>query len=85
MLRSCPGARSLKDIRPEYVRCPHCQTEVEIWTDEYRARCPTCHAWVYREQGLTCLDWCAEAERCVGAARLAAYRRARARKKNDAS
>ncbi len=77
MLKSCPGARAIKEIRPEYVRCPHCETEVEIWSDEFRARCNHCNAWVYRRPGATCLDWCAKAESCVGSATFAAYRRAR--------
>lgn len=79
MLKSCPGASSIKEIRPFYVQCPHCQTEVEVWSDEFRARCPTCKAWVYAKQSTTCLAWCAQAEACVGAAALAAYRRARKR------
>jgi len=77
MLSSCPGASTIKELCPRYIRCPHCKTEVEIWSDEFRARCPTCQAWVYAEQGVTCLDWCAKAAECVGAATLAAYRRAR--------
>lgn len=74
---SCPGARRFKEVTPEMIRCPHCHTEVEIWSDEFRARCENCHAWVYRSMGASCLDWCAQAEKCVGAATLAAYRRAR--------
>jgi len=77
MLTSCPGARTVKEICPEYMLCPHCGVEVEVWSDEFRARCPQCHAWVYRQQGPTCLDWCAQAERCVGISTLAAYKRAR--------
>ena len=77
MPRGCPGAQAIKEVRPEYLRCPHCRVELEIWSDEYRARCPQCHAWVFREQGATCLDWCAQEERCVGSAALVAYRRAR--------
>ena len=79
MLRSCPGARALKDARPENVVCQHCRTEVEVWSDEVRARCPKCHAWVYLDQGVTCLDWCAQGERCVGSATFAAYKAARSR------
>lgn len=75
MATSCPGARAIQEPRPECVRCPHCQQEVEIWSDEYRVRCPGCRAWIYREQGATCLDWCAKAEECVGASALANYRR----------
>ena len=77
MNKSCPGARLIKEARPEYVRCPHCQEEVEVWSDEFRARCPQCDVWVYRSQGPTCLDWCASAKECVGAATLAAYQRVR--------
>ena len=79
MLRACPGARMVREPRPQYVRCPYCEHEVEIWTDEYRRRCESCGEWVYRTQGATCLDWCAKAEECVGAATLAEYRRARQR------
>ena len=79
MLNSCPGSRTIKEARPEYLRCPHCRTEIEVWSDEYRARCPDCQAWVYRNQGATCLDWCAKAEECVGSATLGAYNRARER------
>lgn len=79
MLRSCPGARLIKEARPEYIRCPHCSHETEIWTDEFRVRCGQCKAWVYRQQSATCLDWCAQAEKCVGSSALAAYRKARKR------
>ena len=77
MRNTCPGSRLIKEARPEYVLCSHCQNEVEIWSDEFRGRCSRCKSWVYREQGATCLDWCKEAERCVGSAVLKAYRRAR--------
>jgi hypothetical protein len=79
MIRSCPGAGVIKEVRPEYVRCPHCRTEVEVWSDEFRARCPECEAFVYRDQGVTCLDWCSKAAECVGDSTLSAYRRARER------
>lgn len=77
MSASCPGSSRFKKVMPEMIRCPHCHTEVEIWSDEFRARCQNCHAWVIREMGASCLDWCAKAEECVGSATLAAYRRGR--------
>ncbi|MHB1294283.1 MAG: hypothetical protein ACYC4R_04715 [Anaerolineae bacterium] len=76
---SCPGAKTVKEPRPGYVRCPHCRTEVEIWSDEIRARCEGCHAWVYTERGASCLDWCAKARECVGASAYEAYQRAKER------
>lgn len=78
MLSGCPGAQLIKEARPDYVRCPHCKNEIEMWTDEYRVRCTVCQAWVYRDQGTTCLDWCKQAEQCVGAAALANYRKGKA-------
>jgi len=83
MLRSCPGARTIKELRPEYIRCPHCAAEVEVWSDEFRARCTHCDAWVYRKQGVPCLDWCSEAERCVGTSVLRGYKRARKRSRQS--
>lgn len=77
MMRGCPGAKDIREVRPEYVACPHCRREIEIWGDEYRARCNDCAVWVYRRQGPTCLDWCQQAEACVGKAALENYRRAR--------
>ena len=77
MLKGCPGSKLIKEARPEYIDCAHCQTEIEIWSDEYRARCPKCQAWAYREQGPTCLDWCKKAEECVGSQALAKYQRAK--------
>ena len=77
MNKSCPGATFIKDARPEFIRCPNCQNEDEVWSDEFRARCGQCKAWVYRQQGASCLDWCSQAESCVGASTLAAYRRAK--------
>ena len=79
MNKSCPGSRAIKEAAPSYMVCPHCQNEVEIWTDEYRVRCGRCKAWVFRTQGATCLDWCAKAQECVGAQALAAYQQAKKR------
>jgi Zn finger protein HypA/HybF involved in hydrogenase expression len=64
--RGCPGARLIREAAPEYVECPHCGGEVEIWTDELLARCPHCRWSVPRERGASCIDWCAHAAECVG-------------------
>ena len=70
--KACPGARMIREPRPEYIDCPHCGQEVEIWSDELLARCPRCHRPVPRQRGASCLDWCAKARECVGEE---AYRR----------
>ena len=67
IFKGCPGAITLKEARPEYVNCPHCGEELEIWSDEIRVRCPHCSAWVTQERGASCIEWCAWAKECVGA------------------
>jgi len=72
MIKGCPGAITLKDARPDYIACPHCGYEMEIWSDEPFARCPGCHLWVSKERGASCIDWCKAAAQCIG---LEAYER----------
>ena len=72
MNRGCPGAIVFKDARPEYVDCPHCGEEMEIWSDEPLARCAHCALWVSKERGASCIDWCQSAVECIG---LEAYER----------
>jgi DNA-directed RNA polymerase subunit RPC12/RpoP len=74
LAKGCPGARTIREARPEYVACPHCGQETELWSDEPVARCPHCRGRVAREGGASCLDWCASAAVCVGMER---YRRVR--------
>jgi DNA-directed RNA polymerase subunit RPC12/RpoP len=64
--RSCPGSRTIKDPKPEYVNCKRCGTELEIWSDEAKVTCPKCHALYFKEQNLTCIEWCSFAKDCVG-------------------
>ncbi len=62
----------IREPSPEYIACPHCAGELEMWSDELVARCPHCRQIVPRRAGATCLDWCAHAAECVGAEK---YRR----------
>ncbi len=68
----CPGAVTLREVRPEDIVCPQCGSEVEIWSDEPVAQCRQCGSWVRRERGASCIDWCPAAKECVG---LAKYER----------
>lgn len=65
--QGCPGARTVREPAPEYINCPHCGQEMEIWSDELVARCPHCKRPVMQQRGASCLDWCAHAAECVGA------------------
>lgn len=62
----CPGSRLIRQPRPESILCPSCGTEAEIWSDEQRAKCPSCKRYVVREGFGSCLDWCKMAKDCVG-------------------
>jgi DNA-directed RNA polymerase subunit RPC12/RpoP len=72
--QGCPGARLIREATPEYIDCPHCGHEMEIWSDELVARCPHCKRLVPKERGPSCIDWCPYAAECVGAQK---YRRLR--------
>jgi HD superfamily phosphodiesterase len=62
----CPGARKFRQPEPEFINCPFCKAEVEIWTDEFKTICPKCKKTVIRWQDASCLEWCNYAEECVG-------------------
>ncbi|MBI2304912.1 MAG: hypothetical protein HYU86_09235 [Chloroflexi bacterium] len=66
MEKFCPGSRSLKNPTPEYIPCPNCGTEVEIWSDETSVKCHSCHGTVARDRNMSCIDWCQFAEKCFG-------------------
>jgi len=66
MIFKCPGSQKFSQPQPEFRSCPFCGEEVEIWTDEIKARCRKCKTAVFREQAQTCLDWCKYAKECVG-------------------
>ncbi len=83
MIKGCPGAITIREARPDYISCPHCGHEMEIWSDEPLARCPSCGLWVSKERGASCIDWCKAAPQCIG---LEAYERLkRARPPEDAA
>jgi len=65
-MEACPGARFIRQPKPELFKCPECGSEVEIWSDEMRRKCPGCGTTVTRFQDGSCLEWCRLAEECVG-------------------
>lgn len=64
---SCPGAKLFKEIKPEYLNCPHCGKEIELWSDELVIRCRHCGGFVSKRRGASCIDWCKFAKECIGA------------------
>ncbi len=65
----CPGAKILRQPKPEFTLCPNCGEEVEIWSDEQKRPCPRCGETVIKDGGeeqVSCLDWCVMGKECVG-------------------
>ena len=74
----CPGAKFLRQPKPEIFQCPSCGEEVEIWTDEIRGVCSNCGRTMFREGAMSCLEWCKFAQECVGEATYDRYMKNRA-------
>lgn len=66
MIFECPGSQKFRQPQPEIIKCGYCMTEVEIWTDEVKAKCPSCQRIVCRAERQSCLDWCRHARTCAG-------------------
>jgi len=60
---SCPGISQFMRPVPEYIKCPKCGGDVEIWSDEEKAQCHQCGTTVSRNIQ-SCLDWCEYADKC---------------------
>ena len=74
----CPGAKILRQPRPEMFDCPQCGEEVEIWSDEIRGTCGACGKAVFREGLPSCVEWCKYGKECVGEEAFGTYQRNRA-------
>jgi len=56
VLDRCPGSGGIRTPIPSLKPCPKCGQEVEVWSDELKARCSNCGA----------IDWCKAAKECLG-------------------
>jgi hypothetical protein len=74
----CPGAKFLRQPRPEMFPCPDCGEEVEIWSDEIRGTCSACGRNVFRDGLPSCVEWCKYGKECVGEEAYGTYQRNRA-------
>ena len=65
-MSKCPGAKAFTQPTPEFVPCPSCHAEVEIWTDEAETKCDKCGNTVSRAMLQGCVDYCETAKECLG-------------------
>ena len=82
LYQGCPGAIRFREAVPEYIDCPNCGEEMEIWSDELVASCHHCQALVRKDRGPSCIEWCHYAEECIG---VETYKRLGYRPENSAS
>lgn len=61
----CPGLSGQR-LSSTILPCPECGGEVEIFSDESKARCPRCRTPVYKRAVPTCAKWCKAAAECIG-------------------
>jgi NADH pyrophosphatase NudC (nudix superfamily) len=66
MLDRCPGSGNIRTPIPTLKKCPGCGDEVEIWSDELKAKCSKCGTKVFREAVPSCIEWCRAAKECLG-------------------
>ena len=74
MSGGCPGQDG-RALKVTVQTCRNCGAEVEIFSDETRARCHVCKQWVCTDEVPTCVEWCAKARECVGEERWLASAR----------
>lgn len=72
MIYKCPG-QDKKNIEAKVFKCPKCGYEIEVFSDETKARCLKCRSVIYRETLPNCIDWCKYAADCVGRERYESY------------
>jgi hypothetical protein len=69
MSPKCPG-QDQRYWKPDAifdVRCPYCGRAIEFWKDEPSRVCRGCAREVRNPRiDLSCAEWCAEAEACLG-------------------
>lgn len=62
----CPGSMRTINPTPKDVKCPKCNSDVELWSDEIRVKCHNCGNMVTQNSVPGCVAWCAAAKMCMG-------------------
>lgn len=81
MYKKCPGADSFMKPHPEFIKCPYCKKEIEMWTDDTEIKCEHCGKIVRRSGLLSCVDWCKYAKECIGEEKYKEYQKKKKNKK----
>ena len=69
MLDKCPGSAGVRTPTLKIRECPECGNEIEIFSNEKKAKCGNCGFVVYNDIA-SCIEWCRYAKECVGEEKL---------------
>jgi DNA-directed RNA polymerase subunit RPC12/RpoP len=61
----CPGS-DMRKLKADLYPCSMCGTKVEMFSDEYRRRCPNCRTVVEKDAVPACASYCQAAKECLG-------------------
>jgi ribosomal protein S27E len=62
IMEGCQGKPKISIMEKE---CPHCHSEIEIFSIDTEAVCENCGYVIYNDK-LTCVKWCNYARKCFG-------------------
>jgi len=65
MFDNCPGAAHIRTPTIIVKKCPECDNEVEIFSNEMLTKCTRCGFTIYSDLE-SCVQWCKYAVECVG-------------------
>jgi hypothetical protein len=64
MLDHCPGAANLRTPTITMKKCPQCDAEVEVFSNDVSVKCSGCGFVVYNDIE-SCIQWCRHAKESV--------------------
>lgn len=73
MFDKCPGAANIKTPTLKIRRCPECGDEIEVFSNDFSAKCKGCGFTIYEDID-SCIKWCKYANKCVGEEFLKRYK-----------
>ncbi|MDD5311529.1 MAG: hypothetical protein PHO26_00640 [Dehalococcoidia bacterium] len=65
MIFKCPGAANIRTPTIKIKKCPRCGGEVELFSIDMKADCPSCGQTVFNNIS-SCAQYCQYAEQCLG-------------------
>ncbi len=65
MFDHCPGSANLRTPTLSIKKCPECDRDVELFSNDTKVTCDNCGFVVYNDIA-SCVQWCEHARECLG-------------------